>query len=65
VFVQVIPEAKRRQIRQALDAYESLQSDKPQASGKRKATVAKRSHVSPVERKQGQKANRNRSQKGR
>src|SRR5215510_15627995 len=36
VFVQVIPEAKRRQIRQALDTYESLQRDKTQASGKRK-----------------------------
>src|SRR5215510_5011824 len=48
VFVQVIPEAKRRQIRQALDAYESLQRDKIQAGGKRK---------------QSQKANRNRTRK--
>jgi hypothetical protein len=28
VFVQVIPEAKRRQIRRALDAYEALRRDK-------------------------------------
>jgi len=33
VFVQIIPEAKRRQIRQALDAYEALRSDKAQAGG--------------------------------
>ena len=31
VFVQVIPEAKRRQIGAALDAYEALQRDKLQA----------------------------------
>ena len=31
VFVQVIPEAKRRQIAAALDAYEALQRDKLQA----------------------------------
>jgi hypothetical protein len=65
VFVQVIPEAKRRQIKRALDAYEALRRDKAQAGSNRKTTVAKRSHVMPVERKQGQKANRNRSQKGR
>ncbi len=32
VFVQVIPEAKRRQIGEALDAYETLQRGKSQAS---------------------------------
>ena len=31
VLVQVVPEAKRRQIRAALDAYEALQRDKLQA----------------------------------
>ncbi len=35
VFVQVIPEAKRRQIRRALDAYEALRRDKAQAGGNR------------------------------
>ncbi len=39
VFVQVIPEAKRRQIRQALDAYEALRRDKAQAGGHREGTV--------------------------
>ena len=63
LFVQVIPEAKRRQIRQALDDYEALQREKAQADGNRKATVAKRSHVRPVDDKQEQKANRNRLEK--
>ncbi len=35
VFVQVIPEAKRRQIRQAIEAYEALRREKPQAGGDR------------------------------
>ena len=35
LFVQVIPEAKRRQIRQALDAYDALQRKKAQAGGNR------------------------------
>ena len=65
VFVQIVPEAKRRQIRQALDAYESLQRDKTQASGKRKGAVKERSHVRPAEREHGQKANQNRPRKGR
>jgi hypothetical protein len=32
VFVQIIPEAKRRQIRATLDAYEAFQRDKAQTS---------------------------------
>jgi hypothetical protein len=63
LFVQVIPEAKRRQIRQALDDYEALQREKAQTGGNRKATVAKRSYVRSVEGKQDQKANRNRIEK--
>ena len=35
VFVQVIPEVKRRQIRQALDAYEAVRREKAQAGGNR------------------------------
>lgn len=31
VFVQVVPEAKRRQYKQALDAYEAAQRDQAQA----------------------------------
>jgi len=64
VFVQVIPEAKRRQIKRALEAYESLQRDKTQAGGKRKVEFVERSQVRPAERKQGQKANQNRARKG-
>ncbi|HEY6074834.1 MAG TPA: hypothetical protein VIV15_15995 [Anaerolineales bacterium] len=40
VFVQVIPEAKRRQIKQALDAYEALRRDKAQAGGNREGAVS-------------------------
>ena len=64
VFVLVIPEAKRRQIKQAIDAYDALRQDKAQADSNREATVAKRSPVRAVERKQGQKADRNRPRKG-
>jgi hypothetical protein len=35
VFVQVIPEAKRRQIKQVLDAYEALRRAKAQAGDNR------------------------------
>jgi hypothetical protein len=34
-FAQIIPEAKRRQIKQALDTYDALQRDKAQASSMR------------------------------
>jgi hypothetical protein len=63
VFVEIIPEVKRRQIREAIDAYESLQRDKNQASGKRKAAVVERTRMQPGERKQVQKANRDRTRK--
>jgi hypothetical protein len=36
LFVEVIPEAKRRQIQQAVAAYEALRREKAQAGGKRK-----------------------------
>jgi len=35
VFVQIIPEAKRRQIKRTLEAYEAVQRDKAKASDKR------------------------------
>ena len=35
VFVQIIPEAKRRQIERVVDAYETLQRGKAQANSKR------------------------------
>ena len=64
VFVQIIPEAKRRQIRQALEAYDALQHDKAQAGGKREAAVSERSHVRRAKREQGQKQRQNRARKG-
>jgi hypothetical protein len=33
VFVHIFPEGKRRQIQQALDAYEAAQADKADAPG--------------------------------
>jgi hypothetical protein len=33
VFVQILPEAKRRQYKRALDAYEAAQRDQAQAEG--------------------------------
>ena len=64
VFVQVIPEAKRRQIRQALDAYEALRREKAQASGNRDGAVLEKPHARRAEREQGQKPHRNRARKG-
>ena len=65
VFVEIIPEVKRRQIKRAVDAYEAMRRKQPRADGKRKVAVVERSHVRPAERKQGQKANQNRPRKGR
>jgi hypothetical protein len=65
VLVQVIPEAKRRQIKSALDDYDGLQRDKAMANNNRETAVLERSHVRSAERKQGQKAMRNRARKGR
>jgi len=61
VFVEVIPEVKRRQIKQAVDAYEAMR--RKQSSSKRETTVIDKPPASPVERKQSQKAKRNRSRK--
>jgi hypothetical protein len=59
VFVEVIPEVKRRQIKQAVDAYEAMR--RKQASGKRETTV--KPPDSPLKRKQSQKGKQNRSRK--
>ena len=61
VFVEVIPEAKRRQIKRAVDAYEAMR--RKQATGKRETTVMKKPHAKRVEREQGQKRQRNRVRK--
>ncbi len=42
VFVQVIPEAKRRQIRRTLDAYEAMRREKAQAGSNREGVVLER-----------------------
>jgi hypothetical protein len=65
VFVQVIPEVKRRQIRQTLKAYEALQRDKSQAGGNSVPAVSEKSPVKSAKRKQSQKQRRNRVQKAR
>jgi hypothetical protein len=64
LFVQVIPEAKRRQIRQTLAAYEALKREKAQAGGNRDGAVLEKPHARRAERAQGQKQHRNRTRKG-
>ena len=64
LFVQVIPEAKRRQIRQAIDAYQEFQRDKIHAGDKRKGTILERSHIRPAVSRAEPKRNRNRARKG-
>ncbi len=54
VFIQVIPEAKRAQIKQVLDAYEVIQREKARAGGHRQPAVMERSHARRGERTQGQ-----------
>ncbi len=58
VFVQIIPEAKRGQIRQVLDTYETMRRDKAQAIGNREA-VLERSSARRAERVPGQVRRRN------
>ena len=64
VFVEVIPEAKRRQIKRAVDAYEALRRKRAQAGGNRETAVMDKPHARRVEREQGQKQQRNRARKG-
>jgi hypothetical protein len=62
VFVEVIPEVKRHQIKRAVDAYEALR--RRQAGIKRETAVMDKPHARRAERKQGQTAKRNRVRKG-
>ena len=64
VFVQVIPEVKRRQIKRAVDAYEALRREKAQAVGNRDRAVLERPDGRRAERKKGQTRTRNRARKG-
>ncbi len=59
VFVQVVPEVKRRQIRRAVEAYEALRREKAQADGDRLRAVLQKSPVRRNPPKQGQKQHRN------
>jgi len=61
VFVEVIPEVKRRQIKRAVDAYEAMR--RKQSVGKRETAGMKKPHAKQVEHKQGQKRERNRARK--
>ena len=63
VFVEVIPEAKRRQIKRAVNAYEALQRKQAQTGDTREKAVMDKLQTQRVERKQGQKRQRNRARK--
>ena len=63
VFVEVIPEAKRRQIKRAVEAYEALRRKQAQVGGNRETAVMDKPHARRVEREQGQKQQRNRARK--
>ena len=55
VFVQVVPEAKRRQIRQAVEAFEALRREQARAGGDRAAAISGKPHARRAEHRQGQK----------
>ena len=63
VFVEVIPEAKRRQIKRAVAAYEALRRKQTQVGGKRETAAMDKPHARRVERQQGQKRQRNQARK--
>jgi F0F1-type ATP synthase assembly protein I len=63
VFVEVIPEVKRRQIKRAVDAYEAMRLKQAQVAGMHGTAVLKKPHARRVEREQGQKRQRNRARK--
>ena len=64
VFLQVFPEVKRRQIKQAVDAYEALRREKVQAASDPERAALERPHARPGERQEGQKRAQNRARKG-
>ena len=61
VFIEVIPDAKRRQIKRAVDAYETMRQKR--AAARRGAAVTKKPHSRQTEHEQGQKRQRNRTRK--
>ncbi len=63
VFVEVIPEVKRRQIKRAVDAYEAMRHKRVHTPGKRGAAIVKETHARLVGREQGQKRQRSQARK--
>jgi len=63
VFVQVIPETKRRQIKQAIEAYEAVRRDKARVSAIREGGVLERPLAKRAEREQNQKRRPSRPRK--
>lgn len=45
VFVEIIPEAKRRQIKQALEAYEAVRREQARKTGKHSAATMEKPHA--------------------
>jgi hypothetical protein len=64
LFVEIIPEAKRRQIKRAVDAYEALRRDKAAGGGPRGAAVLGRSPARRGEHGQAKRRNRSRARRG-
>jgi hypothetical protein len=64
VFVQIIPEAKRRQISQMVDAYEAWRRETAEAAGKRDGAPLERPQARRAERAQAEKQPQNRTRKG-
>ncbi len=64
VFVQIIPEVKRDQIRRTIDAYEALRREKAQAGGSRRGAILERTHARRPERAPAPVRRRNRARKG-
>ena len=64
VFVQILPEVKRRQISQVVDAYGAWRNEKAQAADKRAGAVLGRPPARQVEREQTEKQRRGRTRKG-
>ena len=63
VFIQIAPEVKRRQIKQAVETYEALRREKAQAAGNRDRAVLERPDGRRAPRKQRQTRPRNRPRK--
>ena len=61
VFVQILPEMKRQQIRQAVEAYEALRRERAQAGGQRGAAGSEKPRASRAGRGQGRKQPRSRA----